>query len=144
MILFKDVQTKVKDLLAAGSYFSGQTVIADAGDSEPAAEQALRERGICLIVLPIISARRIDHGKAIVTAQVDVAVQLLFNPIVNAAHAQKGIGESISASFSYVLAWQNPKMPQDRFNAGEQPVQLIDIDEGLVAYGLFFEKLCIL
>lgn len=144
-----EVQEHARSLIAADAYFAGLTVLAEIGASGDLREKALREKGVCVSVLPLDEGRTISNGSGIVSVGVSVLVLTEFDSIVNAGAggAAKNIYVALRkikhAILFYGSAANDPKNPNDRYLAGERAFDFSDHDPGLLAYIQTFRKTCV-
>lgn len=139
MISFKNVIPKVQELLEAVPYFAGEQVITDDGTKDSVVEKALRDRGFCVVIAPIMHAPKKDSqaSLSIVSANVFIIVQV--NPKINATTARKNIYEAIQAIVVKLKAYAGVNQ-NDRFDIADDAIELSSFDPGLWAYDLTFTK----
>jgi hypothetical protein len=142
VIALKDVQTAARDLIAGHAYFASENVIDDRGVSDPVIEKALRERGICVVVEPILAGKVTTHGGKIAVVDCEIFIQIQINPVINngAKDIYLGISNIVAA-----LTAPGPINPNDRFFLKPEgnAIQLSSFEPGLWAYDLTFTKVAV-
>lgn len=142
MIALADVQAKVVELIQAHSVWEGETVLLDDGKKEPNEEAALKDKGHCAMVMPLLQGETIDQGgKATADlVEVELSVRISINP----KKATKTIYELLVAAKEAVTQFAPVIHPQDRFRLGKRAFVIIpEEDAGLMSYLLFFTKKCV-
>lgn len=146
MLNLANIQTTVATAIGAASYFTtapSVSCIVDDGYQEREIEAALRTRGFVLVVPPLLRIAFKDQGiSKTFTGEADVFVRVLCNAKVNAATgaAQRNVNEAVKQAILAVLSW-TPTAGDRRFMlADSDSVVLSVIEEGLLAYDIFFRK----
>lgn len=104
MITVAELQGELKDLIASASYFSSDYVVAWDGTQEDEKEEALRGRGVAVIVRPVsderVTAAPSRHNS--VTTDATVEVVYVINPTTN-ADATNGAQHEIEAGVEAII-----------------------------------------
>lgn len=137
-----EVQPHAVQLIAAHPYLAGQTVLADLGLSDKDVEKALRDRGICVRVLPLDNGQRRDTGSRRSPISLSVLVVTEISPAVNAANAGKDIYLVMAAVEEALLGYVGIN-PNDAYQPGEEAFNFLDADPGLLVYIQTFQKLAV-
>lgn len=143
MIALKNVQEKERELIAASAAwavpatFSGQIVLVDDGKQHDAEQLALREVGyVCTALFPM-DATTISQGGTAAIIDAKCGLWIAWNP----EKAASNIFDLIEAAKVALLGY-SPDNPNDRFKIDPEPLLLNVMDEGLLAFNLFFSKRC--
>lgn len=146
MLTLSTVQTTLASAIAVSPYFLNAptvTVIVDDGYKEREVEAELRTKGFVVVVPPILRVAFKDQGiSKTFTGEAELFVRVLCNTRVNASTgaAQRNINEAVKQTINAVLAW-TPTAGDRRFLiADPDSVALSVVEEGLLAYDIFFRK----
>ena len=135
------LQAKQAELIAAVPYFAGLAIIIDDGSQKEEIEKALRDKGVAILVCPILDGRRGSQATTQITLYCENLVRLEVNPERNA-----GAG---GANLSITRAWReilkailayHPSPGETFWAVPEQPLELSTWQPGLRTYDLFFVK----
>ena len=134
VLAFSALQQKVVDLIAANSYFTGETVTLHQGRSLSEVEEALRDAGQTTVVYPVQAAggTKSGLGAAIMSATIDVL--FAFNPEKGTLNIYLMVTNGIGA----VLDYFNPNTPNDRFEV--EDLTIAEADDGVWGYLVTFRK----
>ena len=146
MTNFEDIQELARSLIAAATYFTGVSVIADEGLSLNVDETALASDGLSVIVAPITSWSEQQSVQGSAEVLVEVLVRVRMNPTVNAQReTRRKILDAISEIYTALLQYVgddgegNPS-GADAFRIQSDSGFLVENDVGLREYDLLFEK----
>ena len=146
---FIDLQSVVRDLIAAHATFSADaasTVFADVGNVKPLVEEALQVKGYAVTVWPPIRGNVTqDDGPAgivpiesIIVVRLEVLPQKLAGQDDPSAYLNGLVRDIIGAVLS---------APEEiggvRFGVPPDAFDLMNFDEGLIAYHLRFKRLAV-
>ncbi len=143
MIALEDLHSDATTRIQAATYFAGETVLEDLGQSEHDREEALRERGFCVTIPPLLSASVVSQSHSRVVVKAVLAVLVEINPETNPDGANKDIYEAVAAVVSTLLA-QVPTNPADNYQVAPEALDYSDIDSGLIGYLILFNKNCVI
>jgi hypothetical protein len=137
VIALSAVQEQVRTLIAASAYFADVTVLADDGTKFPEEEDALRNTGHCVTVLPLLDGQTVGNATGSAILSVSIAVRVAINPELATLDIYEMVSQVIAAVLNYGLANK-----QDRFELarGAKCFTVDDSDPGLMAYIVFFDK----
>jgi len=152
MISFRDIQPTARDVIAASDYFSNapdgqaELVIADVGLSKDDIETALNKRGIAVVVDFPTNVATFRRSPGVTHAYVTVPVHVQVNPVAN-ADPEFGAGKNVLLAVEEIanalMAYDPEDDEADRFELEEDAIDLLASDAGLVAFVLWFRKLCV-
>lgn len=152
MIGLRDIQTTARDVISASDYFSNapdgpaELVIADTGLSKDDIENSLNKRGIAVVVDFPLNAATFRRAPGVTHVYVTVPVHVQLNPVANADPEYGAHKDALTAVDEVAIAMMdyNPEGDEaDRFELEEDAIDLLSSDAGLVAYVLWFRKLCV-
>jgi hypothetical protein len=129
---FQNVQTKLRDAIAAHPYFAELTVFADVGLSSSAIDDQLVTAGACVVVAPPLLSEPVAQSKGVSQDEVTMLVQVMHNP---EQAPTISVYEMAVAARDAALS-----MATSRGEPGFQckGLQLSDFAQGLFAYDLTF------
>ena len=146
MLDFEALQPTARDLIAAHSYLSDIKVFANEGLTEKPQEKELREKGVVIAISPVLGGSQKDERQGIALIEVDLMARIRINPERNAdedSGAQKDPCRLIRSVIEAIQAYDFGQGDQPFSFDGEQVFSLIPDDEGLIAYGVHFSKVCV-
>lgn len=143
MITVAELQGELKDLIAASSYFAIDYVVAWDGTQEDEKEEALRGRGVAVIVRPVsderVTAAPSRHNS--VTTDATVEVVYVINPTTNSEGAGHEIEAGVEAIIRAVLAFE-PDSGESHWRLAEDEdcVSLLVDVPGRLAKSILFKR----
>lgn len=133
------IRAKVAEILGGVSALTGETVLVDDGRQKDQFEETLADRGIVVIVGPIMSLERQVDDPGIPLVKASFPVEFYENPERNPHAAAKNIFEVISASVLALIRW-NPGNGEYQFEADQDLCGLIADSPGQRGYVCLFSK----
>jgi len=142
---FEALQTTQRELIDARPYFANVEVLVDDGAQQSEIELQLRDKGVCILVCPVLTLTRGSQATHQLSLRAENVVKLFVNPKRNAdpAGAQLDVLRSIQEIVAAVLAYPSPagKVKGERFwETPEDVAALNTFDPGLWTYDIFFLK----
>lgn len=146
MLTLATVQGTIATAIAGYPYFTTApsiSVIVDDGYKERDIEAELRTKGFVVVVPPILRVAFKDQGiSKTFTGEAELMVRVISNARVNASTgaAQRNVNAALKETIAAVLAW-TPGAGDRRFLlADSDSIALSVLEEGLLAYDIFFRK----
>jgi len=153
-----DLAEIAKDCLVADSYFSGLSsaiteanpgtsdtsiVVLDDGTADPTIKRHLRERGVCVVIPPLLGGDTRDRAGTQFVLDCDLVVKVQIDPHRNKDTEHGGLGVK---ALDVALNVMRALCARQRHNGGEffKPAQtafeLLKFDNGVLEYGVFVTK----
>lgn len=155
---FSELQTFVKDTLAASTYFktlaSGAAtkrnddairtngfIVADVGQSDKTIEKNLRESGFVVVVQPLLGARLRDQSGGSWLVSAEIMVKIMANPERNdeSDGAEANIYDAVVASINALCQKPNHQ-GGEHFRLMQDAVSISRFDPGIWVYDVMFSK----
>lgn len=145
---FIAIQKTVRDLIAAHPSFEADaatTCIADSGYGKPLIEKSLADKGFSIAVWPPANGSVLDeHASGATGVQVTIVVRVEFEPraIQSAPSAAAFVNQTLADIIAAVMN-QSAEAGGVRFELSRNAFELMNFDEGLVAYHIRFEQFAV-
>lgn len=137
------LRAKVAEILGGVSALTGETVMVDDGRQNSQFEETLADRGIAVIVGPIMDLKQEVDDPGIPLVKASFVVEFYENPERNPHAAAKNILEVISASVIALIRW-DPGNGEYQFEADPELCGLIADAPGQRGYVCLFSKQVVL
>lgn len=154
---FIDLQQSVRDLIAGSDSFAAQadaTVFVDDGTVKQQVEKALAEQGYAVGVWPPLAGKADSQAASRVKVMSRIVVRVMFNPeqlkqvaAANQADATKPtVGAFVNTMLAAVVQsvlGGDPEPGGLKFELADDAFELVNLDEGLLAYHIRFDRLAV-
>lgn len=144
---FIALQKTVRDAIAAHATFSADaatSVIADVGHARPILEKSLGAIGYAIGIWPPVRGNAQGELAGIDGITATIVVRLEFSPIILAAQPDPSawVNQRISDAIEAVLDI-DPELGGLKFQLAPEAFELMNFDEGLLAYHIRFERMAV-
>lgn len=138
-----EYQESIRAALAADPLFAAVLVRSDDGMTLWTQEKAFADKGVALIVSPVLTLRRADDARAALLCVATYAVHIRTNPKVN-LNGTTGVGidphEAVTACIRAVIAaHRDPSGTREFVRAAASLAEIVAEDSGLLTYSVLFD-----
>jgi hypothetical protein len=144
---FIALQKTVRDAIAAHATFladAAGTVIADVGHAKPILEKSLQDKGYSIAVWPPVKGEAFGELAGIDGVNSTIVVRIQFEPhkLAEQTDPSAWMNQRITAVVEAILSIQE-EVGGTKFRLVNEAFELMNFDEGLVAYHIRFERLAV-